>query len=1799
MSSPNHFTSNIEDAFSSNFLGYTTASSGNISPDPPNNLSKYLFASLDISPFHNVQAYNAAANKPPIPPQDPITPPTILTPSPVIFDEKKFLGCFQRMIFGGRFSQLSYVSSPSLSKPGENFSFGWHLDELHVTWAHLEKKQTRLRTNTMTLEDLCSQSLETASPSTPDAVTLRLVTASHVSRRPNNKCVVNADVFRTILDIYLKVKGVNFIDVPDDDTTLAFLIKLGYKGPLYNHTNMFVDHIHQPWRTLAVIINKCPSGKTVIINHFLKQHDSLSNLKFQHSHTIKDDGIVCRLKFVRIGKDYPEYRLPIPETMLTEAIKQFESYRMFIKYSTGQIRPKKSKGKGSQGKKTADDSQKTFDVSVESKPKPKSVKRKTSSKRKVKKTAEEAEAARQVHATHAKIMTESLLKLTRRRKSGKVTSNPPKKLKGVPSLTLEEQKAADIMQALKESKRQPGTRGSSEGTSTKPEVLDESTVVSTTSSEGTGTKPGVPDKEKEITKENVILEWGSEQENDFDKCDEEVTDAVKADAKKTSKIKDDPKKIELPPTCSSLSVSSCFDDQLFKLSSESYLVSTIKDTIDTEINSLLEVKIQSEVLHTQSLSVLTNATTLPSPSISTTPYVPQQTTTLIPTPTIITDVPTVTIAISESDALSVVQLRVAKLEKYVSDLKKIDLSAEALAALKTQAPSVVDNYLGSIVGDTKRRRTKESESSKKPSSTKETSKGKAPTKGSKTGESASANEPVEEPIAEVVLDQPEYPWFNQMVSATKDPLTFNDLMATPIDISKPLPLQCPTGHRTVAVDYFFNNDLEYMKTSDPKVTYTTSITKTKAARYKIKGIEDMVPIFWSTINMRIRKMLKRESSIGVKDVNCGTDLRYGHLEEIVLKRSDQHLYKFKEGIVYKDLNKKRVLRAHELYKFSDGTLKSIHDEIHHRVLDFCLDYNTEMPTRKWTAIDRKRPGLMIELIDKRLREREIIRNLELLVILNGDSPIPTRVVDGVVQPVAPTTAEQRLAKKNELKAICTLLMALPDKHQLKFNIHKDAKSLMEAIENRFGGNKEIKKVQKTLLKQQYENFAGSSSKSLDQIHDRLQKLISQLEIFEIYEAEVKSSSSTSPTTQNIAFVSSQNTDITNESVSVVTSVSTASTKVSVSAVPNEMDLKWQMAMLAMRARRRNVPVETSTSNALVLQCDGVGTMIGAFRQVKNQQTMPSWHSPPQVLQVLTISSESDVSMPTSLVRDRYKSGEGYHVVFPPYTGTFMPPKPDLVIYDALTAHETVLTVLNVEPSTTKPNKDLYQSNRPSAPIIKDWVSDSEDESEGEHMPTHKKVKALSSAPSIKQVEHPTPAENLRKDILNSRGHRHSWNRKAYFVCKSLTHLIKDCDYYEKKMVQKPTEARKEENYGAEDLGRMIKKLEPHVDGTLCLKNKSWIPCFGNLRVLIMHESHKSKYSIHPGSDKMYQDLKKLYWWPNIKAEIATYVGKRLDGETDEIVLEGSSLETWSAGFDHLRSRRQKSYADKRRKPLEFQVGDKVMLKVSPWKGVIRFEKQGKLNPRYIRPFKILSKVGTVAYRLELPEQLSRVHSTFHVSYLKKCLSDEQLAIPLDEIHVDDKLNFIEKPVKIIDHEVKRLKQSRIPIVKVRWNSRRGPEYTWEREDQMQKNEIDIETLFTNALMEALIEDENAMDKGVADTVKDHKRKHDDDEDPLAGPNQDKQTKRRRTKESESSKKPSSTKETLKDKAPTKGSKTGKSASANKPVEEPIAEVVMDDVGNDVARDDNQPQDTLKPKTRKTLNPEWFKQPPRPLTPDSE
>ncbi|GJV09010.1 putative reverse transcriptase domain-containing protein [Tanacetum coccineum] len=249
-----------------------------------------------------------------------------------------------------------------------------------------------------------------------------------------------------------------------------------------------------------------------------------------------------------------------------------------------------------------------------------------------------------------------------------------------------------------------------------------------------------------------------------------------------------------------------------------------------------------------------------------------------------------------------------------------------------------------------------------------------------------------------------------------------------------------------------------------------------------------------------------------------------------------------------------------------------------------------------------------------------------------------------------------------------------------------------------------------------------------------------------------------------------------------------------------------------------------------------------------------------------------------------------------------------------------------------------------------------------------------------------------------------------------------------------TEARKPENLGAKDVGGMLienlresdnpekEKLEPRADETLCLNNRSWLPCYNDLRTLIIHESHKSKYSVHLGSGKMYQDMKKLYVWPNMKADIATYTDGQSERTTQTLEdIYHTSIK--AVPFEALYGRKCRSpvcWAEVR----DAQLTGPEIIHETTEKIV-----QGKLNPRYIRPFKLLAKVGTVAYKLELPQQLSRVHSTFHVSNLKKCLSDEPFAIPLDEIHIDDKLYFVEELVEIMDREVNPLKQNRIPIIK--------------------------------------------------------------------------------------------------------------------------------------------------------------------------
>nr|GEV97745.1 putative reverse transcriptase domain-containing protein [Tanacetum cinerariifolium] len=293
----------------------------------------------------------------------------------------------------------------------------------------------------------------------------------------------------------------------------------------------------------------------------------------------------------------------------------------------------------------------------------------------------------------------------------------------------------------------------------------------------------------------------------------------------------------------------------------------------------------------------------------------------------------------------------------------------------------------------------------------------------------------------------------------------------------------------------------------------------------------------------------------------------------------------------------------------------------------------------------------------------------------------------------------------------------------------------------------------------------------------------------------------------------------------------------------------------------------------------------------------------------------------------------------------------------------------------------------------------------------------------------------------------------------------------KQILEAQAEAMKPENLKSKDVGGMLienskdpekpgkEKLEPRADRTLCLNNISWLMSYGELRTLIMHESHKSKYFVHPGFNKMYQDMKLLYWWPNMKADIATYafqksMGTRLDMSTAYHPETNGQSERTNQTLEDIYHASIKAapfealYGRKCRSPVCWpEVGDaqltgpelihetteknvQIKQRIQAARDRQKSYADGKLNLRYTGPFKELAKVGTIAYKLELSEQLSRVHSMFHVSNLKKCLSDEPLAISLDEVHIDDKLRFVEEPVEVMDRKVKRLKQSRIPIIKV-------------------------------------------------------------------------------------------------------------------------------------------------------------------------
>ncbi|GJR04764.1 putative reverse transcriptase domain-containing protein [Tanacetum coccineum] len=289
-------------------------------------------------------------------------------------------------------------------------------------------------------------------------------------------------------------------------------------------------------------------------------------------------------------------------------------------------------------------------------------------------------------------------------------------------------------------------------------------------------------------------------------------------------------------------------------------------------------------------------------------------------------------------------------------------------------------------------------------------------------------------------------------------------------------------------------------------------------------------------------------------------------------------------------------------------------------------------------------------------------------------------------------------------------------------------------------------------------------------------------------------------------------------------------------------------------------------------------------------------------------------------------------------------------------------------------------------------------------------------------------ENVRNVIVN--GNRVGCSYKDFLACNP-----------------------KEYKGGVVVLTRWIEKMESVHDMSGCINARGIRDSFNMSTTYHPQTDGQSKRTIHTLEDMLRACV--LDFRGSWDVHLLLYRSLIMWAEVGEGQLIGPELvqettEKISQIKDRLKAARdrQKSYADKRRKPLEFSVGDYVLLKVSPWKGVVRFGKKGKLAPRFVGPFEIVEKVGPVAYRLDLPKELNDVHDTFHVSYLKKCLADPTLQVPLDEIRVDAKLNFVEEPVEILEREFKKLKRSRIAIVKIQWNSKRGPEFTWEREDQM-------------------------------------------------------------------------------------------------------------------------------------------------------
>ncbi|GJW56682.1 ribonuclease H-like domain-containing protein [Tanacetum coccineum] len=492
------------------------------------------------------------------------------------------------------------------------------------------------------------------------------------------------------------------------------------------------------------------------------------------------------------------------------------------------------------------------------------------------------------------------------------------------------------------------------------------------------------------------------------------------------------------------------------------------------------------------------------------------------------------------------------------------------------------------------------------------------------------------------------------------------------------------------------------------------------------------------------------------------------------------------------------------------------------------------------------------------------------IVENCHAPIVTKTVNGTETVISPISVEEKAQRRAELKTRSTLLIALPNEHQLKFNSYKDAKTLMHAIKNKFGGNSATKKTQKNLQNQQYENFAASSTEVIEQTYKRLQKLISQLEMHgERNKPEIETLSLDDLFNNLKAYeskgVNTASTQGTADSSTTVENFSDAviysffASQPSIPQLDNEdlqqihpgdleeMDLRWNIAMLTMRARRflkntgrkldmankerigfdkskvecfnchkrghfareckaprnqdsrnkeptrRTVPVETTTLNALVSQCDGFG-----------YDWSDQAEEGPTNFALMAYSS-------TSLnfeIMDKCKTGLGYNAVLPPYTRNFMPPKSDLVypsLDDFVDMNESVSKSV-VEKHTIETNEPKTARKEDGAPIIEDWVSESEEEDvlmvktiEMFNKPSFAKINFVKSTKQVKSPRN-TSVDKNRQNIPSPRGNKRNWNQqmsqklgndfemfnKACHVCGSFEHLKKDCNnWYNNQRFEKP------------------------------------------------------------------------------------------------------------------------------------------------------------------------------------------------------------------------------------------------------------------------------------------------------------------------------------------------------------------------------------------------------------------------------